>query len=210
MDLIELMNANVYLTNIMLLPCILFIVLIIRNIQKWKNNSGLVIQQFYFLCFWYCYLFVFIVGIVLSCLYHYYMFEERPVIHKIAKLDPHFSAPLLCIFGGVLFILYYLYLQHPCSNIIPSIKRITVPIYYIALIFSTLGVLSYVARKKWYPEWNENNYFKCRFLCMHIFFHYMTYTGSILLLLLYYIEIRPIFKAFFQTYDTCSDIIKLE
>lgn len=198
MEIYELSNANVYLTNIMLIPCIVFIGLNIKTIQKWKLNDCLAHKQFYWLIFWYILLFSFIIGICISFIYHFYMFEHRPLIHKISSLDVHFTAPLLSILSGLLFLLYFLYLKHPVKNNILTLKKITEPIFYVAFIFSVIGISSYFIRKKFVPEWKENDYIRCRFLNMHIFFHYMSYTGAILLYLLYYIESWPLFKAFFE------------
>ena len=213
MNKLELMNVNVYMTNVLLIPPVIFIILILKNIHKWKEKPNLIIQQFYFLCFWYILLAIFIVGIVLSFMYHYYMFEDRPLINKISKLDVQISAPLLSILCGLLFILYYLYLNHPHSEIVPSIKYITTPIFFTALCFTFIGATTYIVRTIFFPNLyckQENEYDSMCGLCSHIFFHYTTYTGCILLLLLYYIEIRPIFLAFFQTENICTDIQKIE
>lgn len=210
MEALDLINVNVYMTNILLLLPILFIILIIRKIHHWKENK-LVIQQFYFLSFWYILLFVFIIGILLSTMYHFYMFENTPAIHKIAILDVQASAPTLAIICFLLFIFYFLYLNHPCVKTVLSIKHVTMPIYWISVICSSIGVASYLIKWISIPESHLNLFtiYKKNIndndmmwgLCIHIFFHYMVYTGVSLLFLLYYIEIRPIFKAFFNSYD---------
>ena len=220
MNLLELINVNVYTTNILLFLPITFIYLIIKKIEKWKEIN-LVIQQFYFLCFWYGLLILFIIGTILSCIYHYYMFQNTPKIHKIAMLDVNASAPALSIICLILFILYYLYLNDPNTKNVPSIKYVTTPIFFIALGCSTIGMLSWLIKYYCIPKahlyllnydniYNSSEYDIMCGLCIHIFFHYMSYTGITLLLLLYYIEIHPIFKAFFYSYEKCRDIQKIE
>ena len=139
------------------------------------------------------------------------MFENTPTIHKIAILDVQASAPTLVLACIILFIFYYLYLNHPCVKTTLTIKHVTTPIYWIAISCCIIGGASYAIKLLYMPETHLSLFTMCKKktndtslmwgLCIHIFFHYMAYTGASLLLLLYYIEIRPIFKAFFNSYD---------
>ena len=118
----------------------------------------------------------------------------------------------------MLALLYFLYLNHPVLENVPTIKHKTAPIFYTSILFSFLGLFIYYYKQSKYKviirdykkflkynkdgilEINSNNNERCMInnLNCHILFHYLIYTGGILLFLLFYIENYSIFRTLFS------------
>ena len=137
-------------------------------------------------------------------MYHLHMFAEFSIWKQIGFLDARFSAPLTFIIMVLLIIMYYIYLHNISekeTNDQKELKKATVPIYRLGIFFIIIGAISWILKKVFY----NYNYFdstsalktakdQALWTSGHIFFHYMSYTGGLLIVLLYYIENKDIYR----------------
>ena len=137
-------------------------------------------------------------------MYHLNMFSNNTFLKKIAILDSIFSAPLTFIIMILLIILYYIYLHNTSGKETQEqeqLKKASVPIYRIGIFFIMVGCIVFLLKAKIY----QHNYYdaldtlktvkdQAIWTSGHIFFHYMCYTGGLLIVLLYYIENKQIYQ----------------
>tara|TARA_X000001036_G_scaffold439750_1_gene492101 strand:+ start:4800 stop:5471 length:672 start_codon:yes stop_codon:yes gene_type:complete len=208
LKILDILNANVYLTNILIIPIIILTYLIQKEIKQWKRkdeytNSYWNLNHLYEY-FWDIYFWITVIAFILSNLYHLHMFAEFSIWKQIGLLDATFSAPLNCLILVGLIIMYYIYLHNTSekeTNEQKELKRATVPIYRLGIFFILIGGISYIFKRIVY---NYNYYDSTSALKTakdqalwtsgHIFFHYMSYTGGLLIVLLYYIENKDIYR----------------
>ena len=206
--LLTILNANVYLTNILTIPIIILTYLIQKDIKQWKRkdeytNSSWNLNHLYEYL-WVFYFWITVIAFILSNMYHLHMFAEFSIWKQIGLLDARFSAPLTFIIMVLLIIMYYIYLHNISekeTNDQKELKKATVPIYRLGIFFIIIGALSWILKKVFY----NYNYFdstsalktakdQALWTSGHIFFHYMSYTGGLLIVLLYYIENKDIYR----------------
>ena len=206
-DLLKFVHMNVYLTNFLMLPSIIFIILIIKNITSWKENTKTMkLCKFYYQIVWFLILIIYVLALIFSSLCHLLEYNEiypyyTPIRELSFYIDTQISAPLLVIIVTILFIFYFVYINH-ISLIKNETKKKTLPVFITGMLYSLCGVIIYAYKHYKYPEWDTDDYIICRYSGLHTLFHYMSYSGAILLFALYYLENKSIFKALFEEYDT--------
>ena len=206
--LLHILNANVYLTNIITIPIIILTYLITRDIKEWKrkdkyNETTWTLNHFYEYL-WNAYFWIVLVAFILSNLYHLNMFTKYSIWKQIGKLDGQVSAPLTFLIMVLLIIMYYVYLHNTNSKQTKEdepLKQATIPIYRLGIFFIVIGGMSYLVKKtiykyNYYDAMNVLNKAKDQALWTsgHIFFHYTCYTGGLLIVLLYYIDNKNIYR----------------
>ena len=118
MKILDILNANVYLTNIISIPIIILIYLIVQDIKQWKtkdadreSDTKLHYTHLYEYL-WNTYLWTSIIAFILSNMYHLNMFSNNQILKQIAILDDKISAPFTFFIMLLLIILYYIYLHN--------------------------------------------------------------------------------------------------
>ena len=212
MKILDIINSNVYITNLLLIPCIIFSILIHNNISTWTQPLNMNTVDLYSLL-WLFITILLIIVVVFSNIFHMYMFTNNKFMKKIGEVDKKYSAPFLGIVVLILNIIYILYRVSPCQKKNSHLKQITIPIFIISFLYSLSGVISFIVNNNMFLLKNillatNNRYISshslnCMRLASHTFFHYMTYSGMILLFLLFYIENKEIYLSLFEK-DTCS------
>ena len=206
--LLHILNANVYLTNILTIPSLILIYLITRDIKEWKRKDKYKettwnLNHFYEYL-WNAYFWIVLVAFILSNLYHLNMFTKYSIWKQIGELDARLSAPLTFLIMVFLIIMYYVYLHNTNSTQTKendALKQATIPIYRLGIFFIVIGGISYLVKKTIY----SHNYYdamkvlntakdQALWTSGHIFFHYMCYTGGLLIVLLYYIDNKNIYR----------------
>ena len=185
-DFLQLFNTNVYLTNTLLIPCLIFSILTYADILSWSFDTRYYSLLWLFISITLCF------TIVFSNIHHVFMFGTNTFMQRVGKIDK-VIAPFLGFIIILLNLLYIKYLYNSCDY---TLKHITIPVYIISLIYSFIGLTSFIIRKKLLSK--SHNLYDTLYIVAHTFFHYMTYSGMILLFLLYYIENQDIYSAIFN------------
>ena len=186
--LIDILNTNVYLSNILLLPSIVFIYQIILNINNW--NIDLYKCKYFYKGFWIFVLFVFVLAFIMSCIYHINMYTKNSMLKKIGSWDHKLTAPLLTI---TVLILTVIYSQ---TDILLTNSKLYL-VFIISLIFNLVGLSIYFTRRYLFLPNIINKRDTILYLINHIFFHYITYTGILLIIILFYLDYEYIYKSIY-------------
>lgn len=185
-NLIDILNTNVYLSNILLLPSIILIYQIINNIHNW--NIDFYKCKYFYETFWIFVLIIFILAFAVSCIYHINMFTNNERLKIIGSWDYKLTAPLLTIIVIILSILYYqLNYNSNEYNLI----------FIISVIFNLVGLSIYFSRMCLLKFYIVNKRDNVLYLINHIFFHYITYTGILLIIVLFYIDYENIYNGIY-------------
>lgn len=196
---VTITNRNVYLTNILLLPALMYTILGIYDIHTWKDIPKDKKLTMY-LSLWYILALLILFVVFFSSIYHGFMYEyTRPALQLLGKVDHKFTAPLFSIVVLALNFIYFLFLNKPCNHS-PDSKVV----YIITLLFTGFGMLSWILKRfVFQPRYNRGKFLqKIKYFMSHTFFHYVAYTGVTLLMTLYYIDNKEIYKALFL--DSCK------
>ena len=216
--ILDILNANVYLTNIISIPIIILINLIVQDIKEWKtkdkdreSDTKLHYTHLYEYL-WNIYLWTSVIAFILSNMYHLNMFSNNKFLKNIAILDARVSAPFTGFIMLLLIILYYIYLHNTSGKETEEqekFKKATVSIYYIGIFFIIIGLFSFIVKKlmykySYYDAFNVLSTVKDQAIWTsgHIFFHYTCYTGGLLIVLLYYIENKDIYETLKKVKNT--------
>ena len=218
-SIIEILNANVYLTNIITLPVIVMTFLIAYNIRHWNSKEtqtefGFTRRQWYeFL--WGLYFIIVVIGFIMSNIYHLNMFTDNTFWKWVGSMDEKVSAPLLACIMALLCVLYFIYLTHTSSKQTKQeliLKKETIPLYVIGIFFICVGVISYLVKRRFYymQYYAMNSEIKSMrdyaiWTSAHIFFHYMSYTGGLLIVMLYFIQNKNIYRTLNQLLNSPSN-----
>ena len=185
-NLIDILNTNVYLSNILLLPSIILIYQIINNIHNW--NIDFYKCKYFYETFWIFVLIIFILAFAVSCIYHINMFTNNERLKIIGSWDYKLTAPLLTIIVIILSILYYqLNYNSNEYNLI----------FIISVIFNLVGLSIYFSRMCLLKFYIVNKRDNVLYLINNIFFHYITYTGILLIIVLFYIDYENIYNGIY-------------
>ena len=185
LNLIDLLNINVYLSNILLIPSIILTLFIINGINN--LNYDIYKCKLYYLYIWIYICLCFIIGIMISCIHHIFMFSNSENIKDIGRLDHIMTAPSIAINILILTIIFYIYiLKSSCKN---EYKLI----FIISVILNIIGLGVYILRKIFLPCRKTLNE-QIVYTIFHICFHYISYTGILLLIILYYLNYENIYN----------------
>ena len=198
---IDLLNINVYLSNILLIPSIYFIYLIQENVQNWDSQKYKYKTTLLYLL--YGILAIFIIGIIISSIHHIFMFSNYTSIIEFGNLDYKLTAPLITFIVVVLMLIYTIY-NYYCIN--HKLYHIYNPIFIAGITLCIIGFFVYLYRKFRLPNrtTDESKYI---YIILHILFHYLTYTGILLIILLYYFQYENIYKVMFEDKNYCKKSI---
>ena len=133
-NLIDILNTNVYLSNILLLPSIILIYQIINNINNW--NIDFYKCKYFYQSFWIFVLIIFISAFTISSIYHINMFTNNERLKIIGSWDYKLTAPLLTI---IVIILTIIYSQ---TNLLLTDSKYHL-IFIISIIFNLVGLSIY-------------------------------------------------------------------
>ena len=187
-NLVEMLNINVYLSNILLLPSITLIYLIIYEINNWNIDNYNC--KFFYMDMW---IFVFITytfAFIISTIYHYFMFRNNNIFKLIGKLDYKITAPLLTVVVIILSILY-------CNTCLFDKNNNYWIIFILSVIFNLTGLSMYFCRRYLFLPEIKNNKDLIIYLINHVGFHYVTYTGILLISVLLYLHYEDIYKCIY-------------
>ena len=186
---ISIINRNVYLTNLLLLPAFLFSLVSIFDMHKWKVEKN---HAYYiYITLWYLLSILFFFTICFSNIFHWYMFKEtKNLTKKIGKLDYLFTAPLCGIITIALSLLYVFFLKNKALH-----AHDYKDVFTVALIYIIIGGIFYIIKHILLPKYNRKNFLKkVKYLMAHTFFHYISYAGVSFLILIYHLNNKEIFQ----------------
>lgn len=202
---IDILNTNVYGTNLLLIPGLVCAIFILTNIDKWRYNKEYNIDQkkvYYYRYIWVILIVIFILTIFFSTVYHFSMFGNNNILMKIGQIDYKISAPLLTIILIALHTFYIIFLNTTCENENNDGHKYE-NLYILTLITSSFGAIIFVVKRFLFSGYSRRTFLhKIKYLTGHTFFHYIAYTGISFLMILYYIENKNIYDTFFT--DKCT------
>jgi hypothetical protein len=192
--IIKYLNRNVYLTNILLLPSAITSFAIYEDSKKMPQES---VEEKLYTYFWLFLSLYIILVIGASNIHHILMFSDtRFRLPRTYKVDT-ITAPIFGLIMAGLSILYGKFLYTKChegENKYPLM-------YFSALIFMIIGTLVFVLKRIFMKGFREKGLlYKIKYLESHTFFHYISYTGVMMMLYLFMFENKLIFKTLFTDY----------
>ena len=138
------------------------------------------------------------------------MFTHNRFWKIIGKVDENITAPLTFVILILLYINYIVFLNYNDIKLdtkSDKLRNISVPIYVLSVFFALIGTLSWILKRFFFntPYITFNSMIttpkqKALWTTGHIFFHYTSYTAALLLILLYYIENKNIYKQIHDMY----------
>ena len=216
--IIEIVNANVYGTNLLLVPAMVICLLVVEDINIWSNykDENENVDEFHiniYKSIWYILSFIFLITIFFSTVYHFSMFSKYNILRQIGKIDYKYTAPLLGFILLIMNLMYIYYIIYNCKEknknendvlyIMENNNKYR-SIYYISLACTLFGSISYVIQSIYgytgrkYTGLRSNTFIhKIKYISSHTFFHYVGYTGISILMILYYLENKEIFEYYF-------------
>ena len=189
--LVKYLNKNVYFTNLLLLPALVLTSIIYYETTHWKYDN--IQQQMY------SYLWLFFTGyiglvIIASTLYHVFMFSElREIYPRILKLDL-LTAPIFALIMILLVFIYGKFLVTKCED---TDEKYPI-LFSVSSLYLFIGVLVWILKRIFMKGYRKKGLiYKIKYLEAHTFFHYIAYTGVTMMLFLYLIENKLIYKTIF-------------
>jgi len=191
-DVVNIVNRNVFLTNLLLLPAIYYCIMGIIHIHNWKIESST--SLYVYLSSWYFMALLLIFVSFFSILYHGTMFSEtKPKLQKLGKVDYLFTAPLLGVILIALSIIYFVFLDIKCAG-----TGYHVNVFAVATGYTIVGLIVFLLKKYFTRGYSRRDFIKkIKYLLSHTFFHYIAYTGITLLILTFFLDNRDIYNTFF-------------
>ena len=218
-SLTTILNSNVFLTNLLLIPLIVLSFYICIDIFSWKiqpKNTTVNIFRNVYKCIWVFFFIQFCLTLVFSNIYHWNMFTHNIFWKLIGLVDETITAPLTFVILILLYINYIIFLNYNDIKLdtnTDNLKKISVPIYVLSVFFALIGTFSWIIKRFYfnteYINFNTrvtSTKQKALWTTGHIFFHYTSYTAALLLILLYYIENKNIYKQLHSMYMNIKDI----
>jgi hypothetical protein len=191
---INITNRNVYLTNFLLIPALMYSLLGIHDIKNWKDIPKDDNLQKY-LYIWYFFAGLLTSVIFFSSIYHNLMYNTvNTTLRIIGNMDHLFTAPLFSIIILIMNFIYILFLLN-CES-----SENSYVLYFVTFVFNIIGFCSYIFKRfiTTIEDQGRGRYLqKINYFMSHTFFHYMAYTGVTLLMTLYYIDNKNIYKGLF-------------
>lgn len=192
-EIIKLLNRNVWGTNVLLIPAVIYVIMIINDINYWKTSD----TEVYYKVAWYILLVILLLVIMFSTIWHVFMFDAEksyPLMKKIGAIDHKIMAPLFSAFVIPILNVVYIWFMYTNTSSEPCTKSADL-LYVGALIFQLVGIISYVLKHYvYYPSYNRRGFYKkIQWAYSHTFFHYVSYTGVSMLLAAYYINNKNVY-----------------
>ena len=195
--IIRYLNRNVYLTNILLIPSAITSFVIYDDSKKMKGNT---LNEEIYTYFW-LFLSIYILLVIgASNFHHLFMFSDvRLRLPKAYRLDT-ITAPIFGLIMSALSLFYGKFLFTKCKDVDNKYPTL----YYTAISFMTLGSTVFLLKRLFMKGFREKGLmYKIKYLESHTFFHYISYTGVMMMLFLFMFENELIFKTLFTDY--CKD-----
>ena len=186
-----IINLNTYTTNLLLLPSmIISFIIYYRSLSIVDDSKYSSLYHNFWLI---CGIYIFIV-VVMSTIYHSTMYSDIGKL-MVSKIDL-ITAP---IFGLILLFLVFIYSKFLLNKCLSVDKKY--PVLFIVSIFYLLsGISLYAVKKYYYPDgWSQKTQLKkFIYLELHTMFHYITYTGVLLMFILFLYEYEMIYSSIFN------------
>ena len=127
------------------------------------------------------------------------MFTNNTFWKWVGDTDANITAPLTGLIMLLLIISYGIFLNNTTEDMDKTegmAKRTTIPIYVMGIFYTLIGALVWFIKTLFYPTTKSilSNKDKAAWTSAHTFFHYTSYTGTLLIILLYYIENKNIYQ----------------
>ena len=190
---INIINRNVFLSNILLLPAFLYCIFSIIDMHQWnvyKDHKYII-----YISIWYILAILFLFTIFFSTIFHGTMFYEgKKWLKFIGKIDYLITAPLS---GFIILILSILYFYLLFNGLIEQHNYLK--LFMVALFYIIFGSLFYLGKRLKLKNYNKKNFLKkIKYLMSHTFFHYIAYTGVSLLVLIYHLNNKEIYNIYIK------------
>ena len=191
-DVVNIVNRNVFLTNLLLLPAIYYCIMGIVHIHNWEIEPST--SLYVYLSIWYFMALLLIFVSLFSIIYHGTMFSAtKPKLQKLGKVDYLFTAPLLGIIIIALSIIYFIFLDIKCPG-----TQYHINVFSVATGYTIVGLIIFLLKKYFIRGYSTKDFVKkIKYLLSHTFFHYIAYTGVTLLILTFFLDNRDIYNTFF-------------
>jgi len=201
LDLLKYINNSTYYTNILLLPSLVLFGIINYKLtymidKKIKYSE---INNNFKLYFVFCFILLFI-GILTSSMYHYLMYYNKPnsILKIFGLLDKFITAPFIILVTLILVINYIIfYIDTNTNTDNNKSDNILFIIFMMGVIYSIFGVIIYIYKSKY-------KFMSFDFILntaqsglinnsiLHTMFHYISYFGLFIILIIYYINLDNI------------------
>ena len=192
-------NANVWLTNILLIPSIILSFINFISINKWKFEDK--IKNYYKYIYKFCWLLLSIMLLIIfifSVLNHRYMFTKTKYkLQKIGKIDL-ITAPL-----GLILLLFMIYYYHHISekenSCILNNSLNIYDIYLVGVLFIFIGIIIFIIKELFITHKyhiKQQLIYNIKYTTGHTIFHYILYTGILMMVIIYSINLKPIFLSY--------------
>lgn len=194
-----ILNLNTYTTNMLLLPSMIISFIIYYNSVSLVGNSkySSMYHNFWLICGIYI-----LVVVIMSTIYHYTMYSDISKL-LLTKLDL-ITAP---IFGLILVCLVFIYSIFLLNKCFPIDKKYPV-LFILSILYLLIGITVYAVKKYYYYGWSKKTFLKkIVYLELHTMFHYITYTGVLLMFILFLYEYEMIYTSLF---NNCDQNVQIE
>ena len=185
-----IINLNTYATNLLL-----FTSLIISFIIYYRSLSLVDDSKYSSLyhTFWLvCGIYIFIV-MIMSTLYHSTMYSDIGKL-MISKIDL-ITAPIFGLIILYLFVIYSTFLLNKCS----TIDKKQPVLFIVSILYLLSGIILFYVKRYYYSDWTHKTQTKkFVYLELHTMFHYITYTGVLLMFILFLFEYDIIYTSLFN------------
>lgn len=195
--ILRYLNKNTYFSNILLLPSLITSLAIYYDSDEMTKKGTYSTGEELYKYFWLFLALYILIVIIASTIHHAYMYVDwRDKIKRIMKID-YITAPIFGIIMILLSLFYgkFLFMKcHESDNKYPHM-------YFASLIFMVAGGLTWVLKRIFMKGYARSNLLnQILYFESHTFFHYIVYTGVMMMLFLFMFENKLIYKTLFTDY----------
>ena len=185
-----IINLNTYTTNLLLLPSmIISFIIYYRSLSIVDDSKYSSLYHNFWLI---CGIYIFIV-VVMSTIYHSTMYSDIGKL-MVSKIDL-ITAP---IFGLILLFLVFIYSKFLLNKCLSVDKKYPV-LFIVSIFYLLLGITLFSVKNYYYNGWNKKTLLKkIVYMELHTMFHYITYTGILLMFILFLYEYEMIYSSIFN------------
>lgn len=185
-----IINLNTYATNLLLVPSFIISLIIYYRSRSLVEHSRY--SQLYHNFWLICGIYILIV-MIMSTIYHSTMYSDigKSLLTKIDLI----TAPIFGLIIIFLVIIYSKFLLNKCL----SIDKKYPILFLVSILYLFSGMFLYAVKKYYYSGWSQKTLLKkIVYLELHTMFHYITYTGVLLMFILFLYEYEMIYTSIFN------------